>query len=47
MGLIKFVERVIQLIPVLLGISLIVFVMITLTPGDPVDIMLGDQLATQ
>ena len=47
MGLIKFVERSVQLIPVLLGISLIVFVMITLTPGDPVDIMLGDQLATQ
>jgi len=45
--LIKFVERSVQLIPVLLGISLIVFVMITLTPGDPVDIMLGDQLATQ
>ena len=40
------VERLLQLIPVLIGISLVVFLMMTLTPGDPVEIMLGDQLAT-
>jgi ABC-type dipeptide/oligopeptide/nickel transport system permease component len=40
------VERLLQLIPVLLGISLVVFVMMTLTPGDPVEVMLGDALAT-
>ncbi|HWA46355.1 MAG TPA: ABC transporter permease [Hypericibacter adhaerens] len=34
-------KRPIQLIPVLLGISLITFVLIQLTPGDPVRIMLG------
>ena len=41
-----FIERILQLIPVLLGVSLVVFVMTTLTPGDPVDIMLGDTRAT-
>ena len=32
--------------PVLLGVSLIVFVMMTLTPGDPVQIMVGEQSIT-
>jgi peptide/nickel transport system permease protein len=40
------VERLLQLIPALLGISLVVFVMMTLTPGDPVEVMLGDALAS-
>jgi peptide/nickel transport system permease protein len=31
-----------QLVPVLLGVSVIVFLMISLTPGDPVDIMVGE-----
>ena len=39
-------ERFLQLVPVLLGISLIVFAMIELTPGDPVEIMLGDQISS-
>ena len=42
----KLLERLAQLVPVLLGVSVIVFVMITLTPGDPVQIMIGDQSAT-
>lgn len=46
MSLGKFLELLAQLVPVLLGVSVIVFVMITLTPGDPVQIMIGDQTAT-
>lgn len=42
----RLVERILQLVPVLLGISLITFLMITLTPGDPVEIMLGDALSS-
>ncbi len=43
----KLLERLVQLIPVLLGVSAIVFVMMALTPGDPVDIMLGNQHVTE
>ena len=46
MTLRTLLERLLQLIPVLLGISAIVFVMIALTPGDPVEIMLGDTQTT-
>lgn len=42
----RLLERLLQLLPVLLGVSIIVFLMITLTPGDPVEIMLADQRAT-
>ena len=42
----KLLERIIQLVPVLLGVSLIVFVMLALTPGDPVQIMVGEQAIT-
>jgi peptide/nickel transport system permease protein len=47
MPLTRILERLLQLIPVLLGVSLIVFIMTTLTPGDPVDIMIGDQNVTE
>lgn len=43
----NFLKRLLRLIPVLIGISLIVFLMINLTPGDPVQIMLGDQFVTE
>lgn len=46
MSLGKLIERLFQLVPVLLGVSLIVFIMMTLTPGDPVQIMIGDQAVT-
>lgn len=35
-------RRLILLIPVLLGVSFIVFSILSLTPGDPVQIRLGD-----
>ncbi|WP_425418458.1 ABC transporter permease [Oricola indica] len=47
MSLGKLVERFMHLVPVLLGVSVIVFLMMTLTPGDPVDIMIGDQNITE
>jgi peptide/nickel transport system permease protein len=40
---VRTLERLLQLVPVLLGTSAIVFVMILATPGDPVQLMLGDQ----
>lgn len=42
MGIGRLIERLFWLALVLLGVSVIVFLMITLTPGDPVEIMLGD-----
>lgn len=42
----KLLERLVQLVPVLLGVSFIVFVMLALTPGDPVQIMVGEQAIT-
>ena len=39
----SLIERLLQLIPVLLGAALVVFLMTTLTPGDPVEIMLGNE----
>lgn len=47
MSPLRLIERLLQLVPVLLGISVIVFAMMALTPGDPVQIMLGDSLADQ
>ena len=36
-------RRVVALIPVLLGISIIVFLLLRLTPGDPATVMLGER----
>lgn len=37
-----FIRRILLMIPILLGVSLIVFSLMHLTPGDPVQIMLGE-----
>jgi len=39
-------SRLLQLVPVLLGVSVIVFLMMWLTPGDPVEVMLAGQQAS-
>ena len=38
---IKILERVLGTIPIMFGVAIIVFFFIRLTPGDPVDIMMG------
>src|SRR5580704_17137574 len=42
----RLLQRGLHLIPVLLGTTLVVFAMTAATPGDPVQIMLGDQRVT-
>ena len=41
MRLVKIVERLLAAIPLMLGVAIIVFLFMRLTPGDPVDIMMG------
>jgi len=37
----KIVERILYTLPIMFGVAVIVFIFIRLTPGDPVDIMMG------
>lgn len=41
MRAVKILERVLYTLPIMFGVAVIVFVFIRLTPGDPVDIMMG------
>lgn len=41
MRAVKVLERILYTVPIMLGVAIIVFVFIRLTPGDPVDIMMG------
>ncbi len=41
MRLIKIIERLLAAIPIMIGVAVIVFLFMRLTPGDPVDIMMG------
>ena len=40
-------RRLVQMIPVLFGITIIVFFMVHLIPGDPLAVMLGDRATDQ
>lgn len=44
---IKVLERILATIPLMLGVAILVFVFMRMLPGDPVDIMMGDSLATE
>ena len=40
-------RRLVMMIPVLLGVTFIVFFIMSLTPGDPAAIILGDQASSE
>ena len=44
---IYIIKRLLMLIPVLLGVSIIIFVLIRLTPGDPARILAGEHANQQ
>jgi len=41
------IRRILQLIPVIIGISIVTFLMMSLVPGDPVMLMLGQHISPQ
>jgi peptide/nickel transport system permease protein len=42
MRAVKVLERTLATIPIMFGVAIVVFVFMRLTPGDPVDIMMGE-----
>ncbi len=42
MRAVRVLERILTAIPIMFGVAVIVFIFIRLTPGDPVDIMMGE-----
>jgi len=42
MRAVRVLERILTAIPIMFGVAVVVFVFMRLTPGDPVDIMMGE-----
>ncbi len=42
-----FIKRLALTIPTLLGVSIIVFLLIHMIPGDPIDVMIGDRVSQE
>ncbi|MCK4472151.1 MAG: ABC transporter permease, partial [Anaerolineae bacterium] len=42
MRAVKLLERALTVIPIMFGVAVVVFLFMRLTPGDPVDIMMGE-----
>jgi peptide/nickel transport system permease protein len=43
----RLVRRTVGAIPVIIGISFLIFLLLHLAPGDPVTLMLGDNATPQ
>jgi len=41
------IRRILILIPTLLGVSIIVFLMLRFTPGDPAEMLLGERVTEE
>ena len=41
MRIVRIIERVLATLPILLGVVIVVFVLMRMLPGDPVDVMMG------
>lgn len=43
MHAVKIIERILSFIPVVLGVAILVFFFMRLTPGDPIDLLMGQE----
>ncbi len=41
------IRRILILVPTLLGVSVIVFLMLHITPGDPAELLLGERATVE
>ena len=41
------IRRILVLIPTLLGVSILVFLMLHLTPGDPAELLMGERASEE